>query len=142
MRSCDTHAFDLAAPHAQPRQPGNKADLHTANHTVRIRNSKQLIWVGDDRLKRTYVSRTRRVASVFAPLPRRIIRQQRDDRAKIIPISGAKSRHVLVSKVVRQHDPNGHDPQQHNDRREIEAAGLRQELPDAAIYRFSHCVQT
>jgi hypothetical protein len=83
--TCDTHAFDLAAPHARPRKTGNKTQLQAADDQIgRIAcDGQKLIGVRLNRRKGREITRVDRIRNDLPAGAKIIIGQKPDDGGKI-----------------------------------------------------------
>ncbi len=82
---CHTHAFDLAAPHARPREAGKKAQLQTAHDLVgRIgRDSQQLVGIRLDRGEGREITCIDGIRDDFSGASEIVIAKKPDDGGKI-----------------------------------------------------------
>src|SRR5258707_2181712 len=91
----NAHALDLAAPHAAPSEPGNKAELQNADDiSAAFGDREELARIALDRRERLAITIVQLWAEVLAAAADRVVGEQRDDGCKVGRGGGAKTDHV------------------------------------------------
>src|SRR5260370_7883907 len=93
----DAHALDLAAPHAAPGEPGNKAELQNADYlTPALGNREKLVGVALDRGESVVVPYVQACPGVLAFAAERVVGEQRHNRCQIVRVGPAKGHPIGI----------------------------------------------